>query len=313
MDKQIVRKGIEYLRQRGQQVDGAFSPKVGIGVTALDRVRLDNVSQVIVLFDESRVHAASRRAGLLPLVTGLSTIILLTALMTTMTGRLAGRLSKLQTGVEKVADGDFVVADGSTFSAAISNLVLNGLQSATHVQVQATIEDTINCRVIVSDDGPGIEPTVAEQLFEQLCNYFLAKVSDSSARKLSEPLIVALRKRNWSGNVRELRNAIAHAAVLARGKPLQISDFPVSNHASNTANPMALDEVVRHWARDTLSRNSGDIGAFHAQFLAATEPALIQIAIEHAGGNRAKAAELLGIHRGTLRERLRTYGIDESL
>ncbi|MEO8270875.1 MAG: HAMP domain-containing protein, partial [Aureliella sp.] len=82
----------------------------------VNRVRLDNISQVIVLFDESRVLAAGRRAGLLPLVTGLSTIILLTALMTAMTGRLAGRLSKLQAGVERVADGDFEspVADHST-------------------------------------------------------------------------------------------------------------------------------------------------------------------------------------------------------
>ncbi len=272
--------------------------------------RSDSVGQVIVLFDESRVQAAGRRAGLLPLVTGISTIVLLTTLLTAMTGRLVGRLQRLQFSVEKVAGGDFdsqvadsstdevgrlgqsvdkmsmqlnqlwkqvnrqqsekllhqiaggmahqlrntltgarlalelhrqscasadkqevdvalremedaedyvrrlmmvgageqqsdepatvltclsdvrsshaavakhlrvelewdleqlpehfEVADGSTFTAAISNLVLNGLQAAKRVQVRATVAE-YTCKVIVADDGSGIDPAVAEQLFE---------------------------------------------------------------------------------------------------------------------------------------------------
>ena len=80
------------------------------------QLRADQASQVIVLFDEARVESAGRRAALLPLVTGISTIFLLATLMTIMTGRLAVRLAKLQKGLEKVADGDFesLVADSST-------------------------------------------------------------------------------------------------------------------------------------------------------------------------------------------------------
>jgi signal transduction histidine kinase len=76
----------------------------------------DNARQVMVLFDQARVDAASRRAGLLPLVTGLSTILLLTSLMLVLTARLTGRLSKLQRGVEQVASGNFdaSVGDSST-------------------------------------------------------------------------------------------------------------------------------------------------------------------------------------------------------
>ncbi len=145
----------------------------------------------------------------------------------------------------------------------------------------------------------------------QLCNYFLANLSDTFSQQPSETLIAALEKRAWSGNVRELRNAIEHAALLARGKPLQLSDFPAPVHMNDETEPGSLDEIVRHWTLAALRKAPENTVSLHAQFLAAAEPALIQTAIEHSGGNRAKAAELLGIHRGTLRERLRAYNIDE--
>ncbi|MCA9134555.1 MAG: hypothetical protein KDA45_15405, partial [Planctomycetales bacterium] len=66
------------------------------------------------------------------------------------------------------------------------------------------------------------------------------------------------------------------------------------------------------WATKAVASSDSAGNALHAQFLAAAEPALLRFAIEHTAGNRLKAAELLGIHRGTLRDRLRAYGIDET-
>ncbi len=144
-----------------------------------------------------------------------------------------------------------------------------------------------------------------------LCNYFLSKVSDQSDQQLSNSLIEELSHRAWNGNVRELRNAIEHAAVLARGKPLQLTDFPTPAQAGEAGGSGGLEQAIRRWAEDELQKLPQDSKSLYAHFLAASEPALFQLAIEHASGNRAKAAELLGIHRGTLRERLRTYGISD--
>jgi signal transduction histidine kinase len=60
----------------------------------------------------------------------------------------------------------FTVADGATLASAVSNLVLNGLQAASRVQVRAELVDECICRVEVLDNGPGVDASIAEQLFE---------------------------------------------------------------------------------------------------------------------------------------------------
>lgn len=86
---------------------------------AFERIGFDSLAnprrRVLVLFNQDSIDLASRRAALLPLVTGISTIVLLSSLTLISAGRLANRLSKLQRSVERVADGDFesTVADKS--------------------------------------------------------------------------------------------------------------------------------------------------------------------------------------------------------
>jgi two-component system nitrogen regulation response regulator GlnG len=147
---------------------------------------------------------------------------------------------------------------------------------------------------------------------EQLCSYFLSRVSEAGAQQqLSPSLIAGLALRPWHGNVRELKNAVEHAAVVARGRPLQLDDFPVPHQSHGTVAKISMAQIVRQWAEDSLQQTPADTQPLHARFLAAMEPALLQFAIEQTGGNRVKAAELLGIHRGTLRDRMRTYGMEE--
>lgn len=43
--------------------------------------------------------------------------------------------------------------------------------------------------------------------------------------------------------------------------------------------------------------------------LSEVEPPLLQIVLEHAGGNQSRAAEILGLDRGTLRKKLREHGL----
>ena len=124
---------------------------------------------------------------------------------------------------------------------------------------------------------------------------------------IDDSLAESLAQRDWWGNVRELRNAIEHASVVARGRPLDLSDFPPPQAARQRKAGQASAAILA-WTAEQLSQADASTRDLYERFLSATEPALLQTVLEHTGGNRAAAAELLGIHRGTLRERLKKYG-----
>ena len=140
-----------------------------------------------------------------------------------------------------------------------------------------------------------------------LCEYFLRRVGYPSPESaIDQSVADALVKRKWWGNVRELRNAVEHASVLARGRPLELADFPPEQpsrrHAGNDS-----DQALVSWITEQLASADETTKDLYERFLARTEPVLFNAVLQHTGGNRAAAAELLGIHRGTLRERMKKY------
>ena len=107
--------------------------------------------------------------------------------------------------------------------------------------------------------------------------------ADAAARLLAHP---------WPGNVRELVNAMKRAATLARRPTLGAADldFLSANAAPTTPEP--------DWLTGTLP-----------DAVARLETELIRRALTAAQGNRAKAAEQLGIRRQLLYDKLDRYGL----
>jgi DNA-binding NtrC family response regulator len=95
---------------------------------------------------------------------------------------------------------------------------------------------------------------------------------------------------HWPGNVRELLNAIERACVLARTDVLDVSDFSLGIVAGANS-----------------SASSGELPTLP---LAEVEKRHIQRALEHHGYALAQTAETLGIHRNTLRQKLKEYGLE---
>lgn len=144
-----------------------------------------------------------------------------------------------------------------------------------------------------------------------LAEHFLRQIPGRRGSGLSADVMRELCARSWYGNVRELRNAVEYAAILARDTEIQPEHLPqpMPNPRSHAGG--SFEEQIRAslqaWAQRHLTAAAGeerDPDLYQA-FLRLTEPAVIQAALENANGNRVAAAKALGIHRSTLREKLK--------
>ena len=116
-----------------------------------------------------------------------------------------------------------------------------------------------------------------------------------------------LREQTWPGNVRELRNALEHAAILARGGPLRPEHFP--RHTALAAGLSPTEQLalaVRRWV-DEKVRTGTEPTALHEELLHAMESPLLDEVIQRVAGNRVAAARWLGLNRATVRKLLARY------
>jgi two-component system nitrogen regulation response regulator GlnG len=118
----------------------------------------------------------------------------------------------------------------------------------------------------------------------------------------------------WFGNVRELRNALEHAAIVARGGPLLPEHFPT---VSRPPSPATLEEqlaaTVRQWLTERVrAAGAGPPADLYAALLRSTEPALLDEVMRRVQGNRWVAAKWLGLNRATVRKKLGLYGLTDA-
>lgn len=106
--------------------------------------------------------------------------------------------------------------------------------------------------------------------------------------------LATLCEHRWPGNVRELENTIARALVLARGNIVDREEILLlANQQQGGA--------AGHWT-DAVPLQSG-----WKENIETLEKALVVKALSAAQGNKSKAADILGIHRRLLYEKLRQY------
>jgi len=103
---------------------------------------------------------------------------------------------------------------------------------------------------------------------------------------ISENAMLRLLDHDYPGNVRELENAIEHALVLCRGSVIEEKHLPTTLRNARER-PTVMPSSPLHSA----------------------EAQTIQATLERCGGNRAAAAEELGLHRTTLWRKMRRYGL----
>ncbi len=237
------------------------------------------------------------------------------------------------TGAVRRRDGRFKVADGGTLfldevaeiplpaQAKLLRVVQDGcfeplgtstpvrvdvrLISATHRDLkrcvqEGTFREDLYYRLNVLDlTAPPLRDRRAD--LPVLVEHFLRRFSPDPDKPpaIAPQAWAALTNHPFPGNVRELEHAIQHAVVLSRGAEIQAWHLP---------RDVAGDDVdVPHSPQsDTIEPLSTAIKAFEHEYLLR--------ALRTAEGKRSKAAQLLGISRKNLWEKLKSHDIsDEDL
>ena len=122
----------------------------------------------------------------------------------------------------------------------------------------------------------------------------------------------------WPGNIRELRNAVEYAFVLARGKGIRPEHLPEKiargAHRPAAAPPGSITEpdpeMRTHWAADRLAvPEPSENGGQTTLFVNREERQELIRALEKTRGNQTRAAELLGVSRITVWKRMKKHNV----
>jgi DNA-binding NtrC family response regulator len=270
------------------------------------------------------IHTRSRRAG--------GAIVKLNCAafpQTMIEGELFGYVKGAFTGAVHDFSGMIAAADGGTlFLDEISDMPLDlqtrflrVLQEREYRPLGSTRTMKADFRVIASTNRPMAQALAENRLRSDLyyrLNTFQIEVPPLRERKQDIPPLIALFLKQfaqqlgkpepdvapdafqklldygWPGNVRELQNAIEYAVVLARKGLIGIKELPTE---------VQLPTVLQQTERGALPRTG-------VQSLDDVERNTILQALAECHGNKKKAAQLLGIQRPTLYNKMKRYAIE---
>jgi DNA-binding NtrC family response regulator len=263
------------------------------------------------------IHANGRRASrpFVPINCGaLTETVLESELFGHTRGAFTGAIADTK-GIFEQANGGTVFLDeiGET-SPALQVKLLRVLQEGEVRPVGASRIVKVDVRVVAATNVD-LEQEVAQQRFRQdlfyrlsvivirvpalrerrddiplLIETFLHNACGRAGRQveLTREAIVALSNYRWPGNVRELENTIERLVVLSRGASVDLSDLPFKPPSGPDLQERLFTDLP---SLDELERRY-----------------LLHV-IEQVGGNRTRAAEVLGIDRRTLYRMAERFGI----
>jgi PAS domain S-box-containing protein len=139
-----------------------------------------------------------------------------------------------------------------------------------------------------------------------LVHHFLAKFRiqlDKKIINISDQAMEILQAYQWPGNVRELRHVIERACVLCTGKTLLQEHLPdeillAGSFSENEGTPISKAPM----------RTAHPVGLPRYETFKSEEVQIVE-ALKATGGNKSKAAKLLGVDRSTLYRKMKRYDL----
>ncbi len=232
-------------------------------------------------------------------------------------GAFTGAVASFPGMIEEANGGTLFLDEMTEMPIELQTRFLRVLQEREYRPLGTTKSRPVEFRLVAACNRPPAvavrEGRLREDLYYRLKTFEidipplrerredLAKLTDTFLRRFSKQLrrtvpqldgetMELLRAYPWPGNVRELQNAIEHALVLCEGPVLLCRHLP------------------REVQRPDLALSMAARASAPVSFMDAEREALVE-ALRRSDGNKAKAAKLLGIHRGTIYVKLRQFSI----
>ena len=279
------------------------------------------------------IHAASRRQG--RALVSLNCPALSPQLLES---ELFGHERGAFTSADAPRVGRFELAEGGTIlldevteiELSLQAKLLRVLQERTYERVGSSESRNADVRVVATTNRD-IRQAVAEGQFRQDLYYRLAVVPihipplrdrredvpllvrhflSQAARRTERPgceltpgAMDLLGGYHWPGNVREVENVVTRACVLFAGRSITADDLQPWLLEASSESPVSRSELT-----ELASTTHHSPLTTHQLTLAEMERKLIETTLEHVGGHRARAAQVLGIGIRTLTNKLRAYG-----
>jgi len=326
---------LESLEEENRRIEGSLDAGM-VGASARIReiqrllARIATTDSTVLLRGESgtgkevaarALHRGSPRAGK-PFVAvncaTLSETLLQSELFGHERGAFTGAVERKIGRIEAAQGGTLFLDEVGEIPATLQARLLRVLQEREFERVGATRPIKADVRVIAAtnrDLEKGIrEGTFRQDLFYRL-NVIAVTLPSLSERREDIPLLAShftalfsrklgrrvvgftpeartcLLRYGWPGNVRELANAIERAVVLGEGELIRPEDLPET----------VLESVP-------AERAGGPVGKYH-DTVNAFKQRLILDAIDQAGGNITKAAELLELNPTYLHRLMRNFDV----
>jgi len=140
-----------------------------------------------------------------------------------------------------------------------------------------------------------------------LMQHFLstsAQELGTELKTLRPETIEALQKIRWPGNVRQLENTARWLTVMSSGQDIHVEDLPPELKVDGKIESPSSgwQSMLRTWVQQKLQQ--GEVNIL-GEALPAFETVMIKVALEHTGGRRQEAAQLLGWGRNTLTRKIK--------
>lgn len=152
-------------------------------------------------------------------------------------------------------------------------------------------------------------PQLAQHIIQKL-----ARQTDVTPPKLSEPALLALMQHQFPGNVRELENILERAITLCENETIELSDLQLPPIRSAGTDLPSINEVSSAQTNQPQASLPSSMVLEHniplEDYLESVEKEIIQQALENSRHNKTKAAKMLGITFRALRYRLKKLDME---